>query len=408
MRFRLNKLEIRDIIFFFLLLFQYLMCSISGFKVSGHMASCLIIVVWLIAGLCLKKIQMRKIELDILIIIILPFVLLGIVQCLYYANPEIIIRCAGVFFNVITAYAISKYIGFVKFAMMLRFLTLINIVLIVSTVCFGDVIIDLSSKGMFSSGLFISWSILKFPVFLGSWDIGVETFRCGGLFGHPNGFGLMAAVGIIGMAYENDRLEKKIFWWSVFLLSFFISESRAGFLFVMTFYLFRNLCSRKITPKSLLANVLFLFLFMILSIFLLTLRSNNQLSDVDVTSGRSELMDIVYSAYASGLDINKLLGIGIGNATEYLKVMIGMNIPLDNSYIPLLLEMGIVGGSVWILVLVGFFFYSMYMSERKYSVPFFIGMLVYSIFEHEFSMDIYSLHWLVYFLSCISNKNEIL
>ena len=107
------------------------------------------------------------------------------------------------------------------------------------------------------------------------------------------------------------------------------------------------------------------------------------------------------------LDINKILGIGIGNATEYLMVLTGMNIPLDNSYIPLLLEMGIIGGSVWILVLVGFFFYSMYMSNGKYSIPFLIGILAYSIFEHEFSMDIYSLHWLVYFLSCISNKNGI-
>ncbi len=407
MRIQLTQLNLKDLVFFFLVMLQYLMCSISGYKVSGHLMSCVVIVLLLVGGLCYKKIQIGKMELNVLIALILPFVILGIVQCLYYANPEMIIRSAGVFFNVMAAYTISKYIGFSKFAMMLRFLVLINVILVFTTVILGNVTIDLSAKSMFSSGVFISWSVFRFPVFLGAWDIGIDTFRCGGLFGHPNGFGLMSAIGIIGLSYTKSNFKKKVFWWLIFSLSFFVSESRASVLLVVTFYLLKTIISGSFTYRKMFFNTLFLSLSILLGISLLTLRSD-QVGEVDVTSGRDELMGIVYSSWASGLDISKLIGIGIGNATDYLKILTGMNIPLDNSYIPLLLEMGIVGGTVWMLVLVGVFLYSLHLSGWKYSMPFLIGILVYSMVEHEFSLDIYSLHWLVYFLSCISNKNELI
>lgn len=404
MEFNFKKLNIIDICFFVLIMLQYLNCNLWGDNVSGHFVSCIIITIVLLVGIFLNKIKIYSKELVVIASLILPFYILGIVQCLAYENAQMLVRVGGAIFNVTAAYCVGVIVGFIRFTQILRWLMLANIVIMITTVLFGDVIFDVSAQSAYSGGWFISWGIFRFPVVLGSWDIGIDTFRCGGLFFHPNCFGLMATVGVIGLSYIACPLREKIFWWVIYAISFIISESRASILFVMTFYIFRNIFSTT-TIRALIVNVFFISLSIIIGYSLLTLRSGD-VSNADYTSGRTELMDIVLYVYSSGLDIQKYIGIGIGNATQYLQVATGMNIPLDNSYIPLLLEQGILGLFVWLLILACFFCYGIYVSNWKFTLPYLIGMLVYSIFEHEFSLDVYSLHWLVYFFCLVSHANR--
>ncbi|WP_211221532.1 O-antigen ligase family protein [Selenomonas ruminantium] len=351
---------------------------------------------------CIKKeFIVSQLEGEGLLLLMFPIISFGMIQCLLLKDSSILIRCIGAFANIITACCISKSIGFLKFSSILRKLTLINIIIVLTVVFCGTLEIDVSNMDK-GEVFYLSWGIFKISVVPGSWS-GIDIVRSGGLFGHPNLFGLMSAIGIIGLAYEKKDYRMKWLWWIVFVISFIISESRASILFVMTFYLFNNVLSNDSVTSKKIKIILMLLLFVFLGIILVSLRSNDT---SDITSGRMDIWELVYSIYNSGLDINMLFGIGIGKSSEYLTLVTGSFIPVDNSYIPLLLEMGIIGLGMWLSVLILFFFYASSIGTWRMHVSFLAGVIAYSFLEHELSLDLYSLHWLVYYLTLLSIQEK--
>ena len=126
--------------------------------------------------------------------------------------------------------------------------------------------------------------------------------------------------------------------------------------------------------------------------------------NADITSGRAELLGIALSNFSSALDTTKLMGVGLGNAGTYLMSQYGFDIPIDNAYVLLLLEIGYLGTLFWMGILLFLIYYTKKHSEMRVSewLPFFISLFIYSLFEHGLSLDLYSLHWMVFLYFMIS------
>lgn len=85
----------------------------------------------------------------------------------------------------------------------------------------------------------------------------------------------------------------------------------------------------------------------------------------------------------------------------------GFDIPIDNAYVLLLLEIGYLGTFLWVSILFFLIYYAKKHSEMPIYewLPFFISLFVYSLFEHGLSVDLYSLHWMVFLYFMISYRD---
>lgn len=343
----------------------------------------------------LDRLSITRREIYLFLLLWLPISFLILIQFLYLHDLGLIKTDIIILINILIAFTINKVIGFPVYTKLLRWMMLFNLLFIIFAVFAGRIMLDSSLANPYGTNLFLSVFGIEMEISPGSW--GYDTVRIGGLFGHPNFYGVISMMAMIGLSFSNASLKTRAIWWIVYCASFIVSESRSSILFLFTFYILSRILSKR-TFKGVLLNIAILILFSIISFFLAGLRDNS--ADADITSGRAGLMEIVWNSIMTNPDVFQLFGVGIGQGKTFLLRDVGLLLPIDNAYFLTAIEYGLLGGALFFLIWILTWYY-----VRKYSnvpcfiwIPFFAGTLLYGFFEATLSMDMYSrsVHWIIF------------
>lgn len=351
----------------------------------------------------LGKLSITRREIHLFLLLWLPISCLILIQFLYLHDVTLIKTDIIIFMNVLIAFTVNKVIGFLTYARLLRWMMLFNLLFIIFAVFAGKIMLDPALTNPYGTNLFLSVFGIEMEISPGSW--GYETVRVGGLFGHPNFYGVISMIAMIGLSFSSATLKTKVLWWIVYCGTFIVSESRSSILFLFVFYILSRILSKR-TLKGVLLNAAILILFSMISFFLAGLRDNSV--DADITSGRADLMEIVWSSIMTNPDIFQLFGVGIGQGKTFLLRDVGLLLPIDNAYFLTAIEYGLLGGILFFLVWILTWHYVGKHSNVPYFIwiPFLIGILLYGFFEATLSMDMYSrsIHWVIFLFFMLTYK----
>lgn len=348
-----------------------------------------------------KKRMIGRNELLVILLCIMPVFLLSIIQFFYLKELTILKASVHHFLYIIEALVITRLCTIEEFTSSLRWWGVINLVVIVIW-AIGGTIDVLGDNPLVYGSLLLSYGGISFPFHMGTFDD--DFIRCGGLFGHPNGFGLLSAVGFVGVYFSNVSMKEKIAWLLVFVLSFFIHESRSAVLFVVVYFVLYRLLNQKKSVKNLFVNFSLITVFMILFQKLAYIRDK---TEMDITSGRIDLLEGIYQKFSSELEWNHLFGIGFGQAGNYVLTNFGRALPFDNSYLYMVVEQGYVGAVIFLMMLFIAYYYCYRITNIRFAIwfSFFMAFLVHAILESDFEGDkfVYVLTVLFYM---IKNKKS--
>lgn len=343
----------------------------------------------------LKKITITKRELQLFLLLLLPTSCLLFVQFLYLHNLSLIKTDILIAMNILVAFMVNKTIGFPMYTRLLRWMMLFNMLFILLAVFLGNIMIDPALANPYGTNLFLSVFGIEMEISPGSW--GYDTVRIGGLFGHPNFYGVISMIGMIGLNFSNASIKEKSLWLVVYIASFIASESRASILFLFAFFILSRVISKK-TFKGILINFIMLISFSIIAFFLANLRDDS--ANADITSGRAGLMEIVWNSIMTNPDVFQLFGVGVGQGQNFILRDVGLLLPIDNAYFLTGLEGGLIGGVLFFLIWLFTWYYVGCRTNlpRSAWVPFLAGVLLYGFFEATLSMYNYSrsFHWLIF------------
>lgn len=328
----------------------------------------------------LGKLSITRREIRLFLLLWLPISCLILIQFLYLHDVSLIKTEIIIFMNILIAFTVNKVIGFSTYARLLRWMMLFNLLFIIFAVFTGKIMLDPALTNPYGTNLFLSVFGIEMEISPGSW--GYETVRVGGLFGHPNFYGVISMIAMIGLSFSSTTLKTKVLWWIVYCGTFIVSESRASILFLFAFYILsRILSKRRLT--DILLNVAILILFSTISFFLAGLRDNSV--DADITSGRADLMEIVWSSIMTNPDTFQLFGVGIGQGKTFLLRDVGLLLPIDNTYFLTAIEYGLLGGAIFFLVWILTWYYVGKHSNMPYFIwaPFLIGILLYGFLKQR-------------------------
>lgn len=343
----------------------------------------------------LEKIIVTKREIQLFLLLWLPSSFLILLQFLYLHSLTLVKMDIIIAINILLAFLVNKVIGFSMYARLLRWMMLVNLLFIVFALFAGRIILDPSLANSYTTNLFLSIYGMEMAISPGSW--GYEAVRMGGLFGHPNTYGIISMIAMIGLVFSNARLRVKILWWIVYCASFIVSESRASILFLFVFYILWRVISKR-TFKGIFVNLVILLSFATFAFFLMNLRDDSV--NADITSGRADLMEIVWNSIMTNPDSFQWFGVGIGQGGIFILRDVGLLLPIDNAYFLTALECGLIGGTFFILL----WFFTWYHVRKYTSMPcyiyisFLVGILVYGLFEATLSMYTLkvSFHWIIF------------
>lgn len=384
--------------FLFVVIYEYLSFLYKGVDVGHYrlIINTFIIfigIVYMIISTHILRISIK--ETRLILLFLLPITSLTLIQFFLFHQLDLLKSLLSVFTNIFLAFLINRYLGFLTYTKILRWLVFLNIFFILAVGLLGNIMIDDTVTEEYVSNLYMTWNNFSMVISPGAW--GEDTVRAGGLFGHPNRYGLMAAVGVIGLYYQKSTVKTRLFWWIVFFISFIPSESRAAFLFLVTFYMtWRFFSQRRLFDICI--NLFLLVSMFLVGVFLTTLRNDSV--DADITSGRVDIMDSVLRSFTTSLDSVRLWGMGLGNVQQYLYHDIGLRLPIDNGYISLFVEFGIIGCLIFSSVLIYIWYYAQKNSFYKVRewLPFLCAVVIYSLFESDLSLTVISvsIHWIIF------------
>ena len=385
--------------FLFVVIYEYLSFLYKGVDVGNHqltinMFIIFIGIVYMILSTHIRRISIKEFRLILLFLI--PITSLTLIQLFLFHQLDLLKSLLIVFTNIFLAFLINRYLGFLTYTKILRWLVFLNIFFILAVGLLGNIMIDDTVTEEHVSNLYMTWNDFSIAIASGAW--GEDFIRTGGLFGHPNRYALMAAVGVIGLYYQKSTVKTRLFWWIVFFISFIPSESRAAFLFLVTFYMiWRFFSQRRLLDMCI--NLFLLVSIFLAGVFLATLRVSNYV-DTDITSGRADIMDSVLRSFTTSLDTVRLWGMGLGNVQQYLYHDIGLLLPIDNGYISLFVEFGIIGCLIFSSALIYIWYYAQKNSFYKVRewLPFLCAVVIYSLFESDLSLTVISvsIHWIIF------------
>lgn len=351
----------------------------------------------------LKRISITRREIHLFLLLWLPISCLILIQFLYLHDISLIKTDIIILMNILIAFIVNKVIGFPAYTRLLRWMMFFNLMFIVFAVFAGRIMLDSTLANPYGTNLFLSIFGIEMEISPGSW--GYDTVRIGGLFGHPNFYGVISMMAMVGLSFSRATFKTKALWWIVYCASFVVSESRASILFLFTFYILSRIFSKR-TLKDVFLNLIILMMFSMISFFLAGLRDNS--AGADITSGRADLMEIVWNSIMTNPDAFQLFGVGIGQGKTFLLRDVGLLLPIDNAYFLTAIEYGLLGGTLFILIWIFTWQYVGRYSNVPYFiwVPFFMGILVYGFFESTLSMDMYSrsIHWVIFLFFMITYK----
>lgn len=390
------------LVFGLVVLGQFVFVIAAGHSANLHKVSDLLLLLAAAGGLMSGAIRLRPLEKRICAVFFCVIFSVSVVQFYALGDAKVLLNGAKLLINTAAAFYIAVRAGFRGFGRILRIGMLANTVFILFALLFGSYAYDPQIQSAYSSGFFVNWGPFSMLVIGGTDFFGLVTVRLGGLFGHPNLYGMLAATAMIAMAYEKGMTRRrKAFWWLIFALSFFFSASRACVLFVLVFYLVRRFLRPQPTALSRAESLALLLGALLIGISLLVLRDPE-----DVTTGRLRLWSIALNECLQQLQTGQYFGVGLEMSSSYLFGLFGMSIPVDNSYLLPLLEMGLPCFGLWLAAVLACWGMAIRQSGAPLRVclPMLVGLLCYSVFENVLSLNIQSLPWLVYLFALAAGE----
>lgn len=392
------------VLVFFSIIFNYMAFYYNGRGIDKYHIFFNIFVLGIsMVYIFFKNIIIKKREIQLFLLLWLPTSCLLFVQFMYLHSLALIKTDILIVMNVSLAFIVNKVIGFPMYARLLRWMMLLNILFILFAVFAGNIMIDPTLANPYGTSLFLSIFGIEMEISPGSW--GYDTVRIGGLFGHPNFYGVISMIGMIGLNFSNASVKVKALWWVVYFASFLASESRASILFLFSFFILSRIISKR-TFKNILINFILLILSLIGALALANLRDDS--ANADITSGRTGLMEIVWNSIMTNPDIFQLFGVGIGQGKNFILRDVGLLLPIDNAYFLTALECGLIGGVFFFLIWLFTWYYIGHHTKLPYSIwcPFLVGVLLYGLFEATLSMYTYSrsFHWIVFLFFMLTYK----
>lgn len=394
------------VLVFFSIIFNYMAFYYNGRGIDKYHIFFNIFVLGIsMVYVFLKKIIIKKREIQLFLLLWLPTSCLLFVQFMYLHSLALIKTDILIVMNVSLAFIVNKVIGFPMYARLLRWMMLLNILFILFAVFAGNIMIDPTLANPYGTSLFLSIFGIEMELSPGSW--GYDTVRIGGLFGHPNFYGVISMIGMIGLNFSNASVKVKALWWVVYFASFLASESRASILFLFSFFILSRIISKR-TFKDILINFILLILSLIGALALANLRDNS--ANADITSGRTGLMEIVWNSIMTNPDIFQLFGVGIGQGKNFILRDVGLLLPIDNAYFLTALECGLIGGFFFFLIWLFTWYHVGNHTKLPCSIwiPFLLGVLLYGLFEATLSMYTYSrsFHWIVFLFFMLTYRKH--
>lgn len=392
------------VLIFFSIIFNYMAFYYNGRGIDKYHILLNICVLGIsMIYIYLEKITVTKREIQLFFLLWLPSSFLILLQFLYLHSLTLIKTDILIAMNVLFAFIVNKVIGFPTYARLLRWMMLLNILFILFAVFAGNIMIDPTLANPYGTSLFLSIFGIEMEISPGSW--GYDTVRIGGLFGHPNFYGVISMIGMIGLNFSNASVKVKSLWWVVYFASFLASESRASILFLFVFFVLSRTISKR-GFKDAFINFILLVLSLVSALFLANLRDDS--ANADITSGRTGLMEIVWSSIMTNPDAFQLFGVGIGQGKNFILRDVGLLLPIDNAYFLTALECGLIGGVFFFLIWLFIWFYLGHHTKLPCSIwsPFLVGVLLYGLFEATLSMYTYSrsFYWIVFLFFMLTYK----
>ena len=298
-------------------------------------------------------------------------------------------RCLACF----CAIYIYKSIGFRLFLNTLKWIMVVDVIGVFIWQALG--IVQQSNIPGFN--YLISYASVSQLVYINGNDILSNRYTA--FTTNPNLFGFISACGALSLIWKM-KMSYKFGWWLVFVFAAFMHQSRAAILFVLCFYFIHySILLRGVVKKLTLMLFVLLIGILIFSV-LFELRGTTEFE-----SGRYSGSMIMMNIFLSGSISEMLFGIGYN---ELGKSTLGTSlfIMTDNSYIPLLVENGIVGVLFLIIPCIMFAVYVI----RKNSIPlinwlpFTISFFIYSMIENAIYGIAQSYLWTIWLLYLMDYK----
>lgn len=248
----------------------------------------------------------------------------------------------------------------------------------------------------FFLGRNFSSSVINYPSFLV--NISGENFlRAFGSFPDPHLFGAFLALSLpFGFWCYQKKPSQKLLWGlSLILIACLLSFSRTVYLMLLVELSFLTFLFLK---KQALLKVLFLLLLFFLPLFLLI---NNPLkqrlfSSLDFQEGSVSGRLLMWEKATQAFQEKPLLGVGLGNFPLFVKPTAAFREPIyaHNLFLDFLAETGLFSAFsllfIFGLAILNNLFSSL--PEKKALSVFFLGFLIYALFEAPFfSLQLYPL-----------------
>ena len=216
------------------------------------------------------------------------------------------------------------------------------------------------------STIIISFQLILLSTGMVTYDLGDVGSKFAGIIrvyttaGESNGSGDLIAIGMFFVILTTRNIKTKILMSIISIIGIFFTVSRGPIAFVVLVFIYFWI---KYFRKKMKYNIFFIFL--LASLYIggvfnpIIVRNSEKTTDGDYTAGRDVLIEYVLK------EVNEnnaqTFGLGVGNVYQttevlYSKIKMPYSGAPHNSYVLLYAEQGIVGLSIFLVIIMIFFF----------------------------------------------------
>ena len=367
----------------------------NSLHLYGRGIICVIFFVLLIS----KNIKFEKKELNVFILLTLPFCFYMFLQGLITQDVMPLKKAISFFSGSVSAIAVYKMLGLKKIFNFLLVFILFNCLTSFIWLLNGTLYIDSLSGKLYTVYLTLQQAIYPLNQSLNGFDI----VRLSGFTGNPNTIGALTAFCFVYGNFIEVPPKKKIFMYIVALVAIIISQSRGAVLFIIIYCFFVMIQSRYYPLwKKLIISSLF-----IVAIFGIMQWSEYRDNITDISSGRIDMASMAYSAFENSSEIYQVAGIPY-NINDFLwNETHQMKITIDNSYLVSLISFGYLGTLINYFSLICLLMYIYFKTHNNKVVAFYIALFIYGGVESILLNSDQKLLYEILFYDMLSRRLQI-
>ncbi|VBB05351.1 Hypothetical protein LUCI_0560 [Lucifera butyrica] len=303
---------------------------------------------------------------------------------------------------IISGFTLYKCCSLAYLCGILRVFVLINLILIPIWSINGKAEVYTPADSRLDSMRVLNWCGIDQKIVV--YKDGIQRF--GGFTRNPNILACLAFIGSIGFFVNKTRRSEKILWTIALIMLLWATQSRGTLVLLGIFVIVLTFAA--IEKKA--HRMLFISTIMGLDSIIFTIMSHLRVGS-DISSGRLNQGRLAFSS----LDIHSIwLGFGYNQSYEKLSKVLHVSYGIDNTYLTMLIEHGIIGSIVLFSCLAFAILYAYHCqkaaSKKKKAVyiAFFLAWLVYSGFETAFFKNIFNQTFVTFLiLTYTSDENGI-